>query len=64
MKIRIKNDENGMHPMQHPIHFHGQRFIILAKNGVPNDNLQWKDTALIPAGAEYDILVDMSNPGN
>jgi len=24
MKIRIENDERSMHPMQHPIHFHGQ----------------------------------------
>ena len=25
-KIRIVNDKNTMHPMQHPIHLHGQRF--------------------------------------
>lgn len=63
VKVRINNDENGMHPMQHPIHFHGQKFVILAKDGELNDNLQWKDSVLIPAGQTYDILVDMSNPG-
>ena len=63
VKIRINNDENGMHPMQHPIHFHGQKFVILATDGELNDNLQWKDSVLIPAGKTYDILVDMSNPG-
>ncbi len=63
VKIRIKNDENGMHPMQHPIHFHGQRFVVLARDGVANSNLQWKDSVLIPKGQTVDILVEMSNPG-
>ena len=63
VKVRIYNDENGMHPMQHPIHFHGQKFVILSVDGEANENLQWKDTVLIPEGRTYDILVDMSNPG-
>lgn len=63
VKVRIYNDENGLHPMQHPIHFHGQRFVVLATDGEVNDNLQWKDTVLIPKGRTVDILVDMSNPG-
>lgn len=63
VKIRITNDEKGLHPMQHPIHFHGQRFVVLARDGVANDNLQWKDTVLIPKGQTVDILVDMSNAG-
>lgn len=63
VKVEIHNDKNGMHPMHHPIHFHGQRFMVLAVDGVPNDNLQWKDTAIIPAGATVDIIVEMSNPG-
>jgi len=63
VKVRIYNDEKGEHPMQHPIHFHGQRFVVLARNGEVNDNLQWKDTVLIPKGETYDLLVDMSNPG-
>ena len=49
--------------MQHPIHLHGQRFLVLAVNGVPNENLVWKDTVLVPAGATVDILLDLSNPG-
>ncbi len=63
VKISIKNDENGLHPMQHPIHFHGQRFVVLTREGVANENLQWKDTVLIPRGQTVDILVEMSNPG-
>ncbi len=63
VKIRIYNDEKSVHPMQHPIHFHGQRFVVLATDGVVSDNLQWKDTVLIPKGKTIDVLVDMSNPG-
>ena len=63
VKIRIENDGNSAHPMQHPIHFHGQRFLVLNKNGVPQTNLVWKDTVNVPAGEYLDILVDISNPG-
>jgi FtsP/CotA-like multicopper oxidase with cupredoxin domain len=63
VKIRIYNDPSSMHPMQHPIHFHGQRFVVLERDGVPNKNLQWKDTTLIPTGQTIDVLVEMSNPG-
>ncbi len=63
VKVQIYNDEKGLHPMQHPIHFHGQRFVVLARDGVVNDNLQWKDTVLIPKGQTTDLLIDMSNPG-
>lgn len=63
VKVRIYNDEKGAHPMQHPIHFHGQRFVVLASDEEVNDNLQWKDTVLIPKGQTVDLLVDMSNPG-
>ena len=62
-KIRIRNVLNSAHPMQHPIHLHGQRFVILAIDGRATDNPAWKDVALIPAGSTVDILVDFSNPG-
>ncbi len=64
VKIHIFNDPKSTHPMQHPIHFHGQRFLVLNTNGTKNDNLVWKDTVMIPSGESVDILVDMSNPGN
>ena len=63
VKIRIFNDPNSMHPMQHPIHFHGQRFLILERNGVKETSLVWKDTVFIPFGETVDILLDTSNPG-
>lgn len=63
VKIRIFNDPNSMHPMQHPMHFHGQRFLVLERNGKKETNLVWKDTVLIPSGETVDILLDTSNPG-
>ncbi len=62
-KIRIFNDPASPHAMQHPIHLHGQRFLVLSRDGETNRNLAWKDTAIIAAGETVDILVDMSNPG-
>ncbi len=49
--------------MQHPIHFHGQRFLVLSRDGIGNEDLVWKDTVLVPMGQTVDILIDMSNPG-
>jgi suppressor of ftsI len=62
-KIRLVNERRAFHGMQHPIHVHGQRFLVLAVNGVPNKDLAWKDTVLVPAGAVVDILLDTANPG-
>jgi FtsP/CotA-like multicopper oxidase with cupredoxin domain len=63
VKIRIINDPASMHPMQHPIHFHGNRFAVLSTNGVPNDNIVWKDTTLVRAGDTMDILLEATNVG-
>jgi suppressor of ftsI len=63
VRIHLVNQRQSAHAMQHPIHFHGQRFLILAVNGEPNQNLVWKDTVLVPAGSTVDILLDPSNPG-
>jgi len=63
VKIRIANLRHTLHAMQHPIHFHGQRFLVLEQNGVRNTNLAWKDTFLLPAGGSADILLEVSNPG-
>jgi suppressor of ftsI len=62
-KIRIYNDPSTIHPMNHPIHLHGQRYLVLSLDGVSNENLVWKDTAIVPVGSTMDILADMSNPG-
>ncbi|HET9150315.1 MAG TPA: multicopper oxidase family protein [Gemmatimonadales bacterium] len=63
VKLRLVNDPKSFHPMQHPIHLHGQRMLVIARDGVPVRNLAWKDTALIPVGSTVDLLIDASNPG-
>jgi suppressor of ftsI len=63
VRMRLSNDRHTLHPMQHPIHIHGQRFLVLAQNGIPSHNLVWKDTFLLPVGWTADLLVEMSNPG-
>ena len=63
VRIRLHNERRSFHAMQHPFHIHGQRFLVLARNGVPNENLAWKDTVLLPAGTTTDILLEITNPG-
>lgn len=63
VKIKIFNDPKSEHPMQHPIHFHGQRFLVLSTNGVKNNNLVWKDTVLVQTGDSVEILLDVTNKG-
>ena len=64
IKVRVFNSPDSFHPMNHPVHVHGQRFVVLARDDVPNDNLVWKDTAILPVGSTMDILIEMSNPGD
>jgi suppressor of ftsI len=63
VKLRIFNDPKSFHPMQHPIHLHGQRMLVVSRDGVKNRNLVWKDTAIIPVGSTVDLLIDATNPG-
>ena len=62
-KIRIRNLRHAAHAMQHPIHIHGQRFLVLSRNGEPEENLVWKDTTIIPVGTTATILLELTNPG-
>ena len=62
-KVRLVNSPDSAHPMQHPIHLHGQRFLVLSEDGTPNENMAWKDTVLVSTGSTVDILVEFSNPG-
>lgn len=63
-KIRLKNLETSSHPMQHEIHLHGNRFLVLSEDGIPNPHLVWKDSVLIPRGKTIDLLVEFSNSGD
>jgi FtsP/CotA-like multicopper oxidase with cupredoxin domain len=64
VKIRLLNEMAGDHPMHHPFHVHGAgRFLVLARDGVVEESLVWKDTVLVRTGETVDILLDVSNPG-
>ena len=64
VKIRLVNEMDSDHPMHHPFHIHGAgRFLVLARDGVPERNLVWKDTVLVRTGQTVDILLDVTNPG-
>ena len=63
VKIRIVNEMESDHPMHHPFHVHGERFLVLARDGVVEPNLVWKDTVLVRTGQVVDLLMDASNPG-
>ena len=64
VKIRLVNEMDSDHPMHHPFHVHGAgRFLILARDGVVEPNLAWKDTVLVPTGQTVDILLEVTHPG-
>jgi len=63
VKIKIFNDPNSMHPMQHPIHFHGQRFAVISRNSEAVENLQWEDTTLIRTGETIELILNTTNVG-
>jgi FtsP/CotA-like multicopper oxidase with cupredoxin domain len=64
VKVRIVNEMDSDHPMHHPFHIHGAgRFLVLARDGVPEANLVWKDTVLVRTGQTVDLLLDVTNPG-
>jgi FtsP/CotA-like multicopper oxidase with cupredoxin domain len=64
VKIRLANGMDQEHPMHHPFHIHGAgRFLVLSRDGEPEQNLVWKDTVLVRAGETVDILLDVTNPG-
>ena len=64
IKIRLSNEMDQDHPMHHPFHIHGAgRFLVLSRDGQPEENLVWKDTVLLRAGQTIDILLDVTNPG-
>jgi len=64
VKLRLVNEMDSDHPMHHPFHIHGAgRFVVLARDGVAEENLVWKDTVLVRTGETVDILLDVTNPG-
>ena len=50
-KFRYKNTKNMVHPM----HLHGQEFLILERNGKKQELNEFKDTLLVNPGETVDI---------
>ncbi len=64
VKLRLVNEMDSDHPMHHPFHVHGAgRFVVLARDGVAEENYVWKDTVLLRTGETVDVLLDVTNPG-
>jgi FtsP/CotA-like multicopper oxidase with cupredoxin domain len=63
VKVRLVNEMASYHPMHHPFHVHGERFLVLARDDVVEPNLVWKDTVLIRTGETVELLMDASNSG-
>ena len=64
VKIRLVNELESDHPMYHPFHVHGAgRFLVLARDGVVEPNLMWKDTVLVRADEVVDVLLELSHAG-
>ena len=64
VKIRLVNEMDSDHPMQHPFHVHGAgRFLVLSRDGEPERNLMWKDSVLVRTGETVDLLLEVTNPG-
>jgi FtsP/CotA-like multicopper oxidase with cupredoxin domain len=50
--------------MQHPFHIHGAGpFRVLDRTDVPEPDLVWKDTVLVPAGEVVNTRFDVSSAG-
>ncbi len=58
--MRITNTQGQSHPM----HLHGQKFVILSKNGIKQDNFAWKDTVMIGNRDTIDIAFKAEEKGD
>lgn len=56
----VQNDSE----MHHPFHIHGNRFQVLAVDGVAPAFSGWKDTFDIPPYASVTLASEMDNPGS
>jgi len=47
----------------HPMHLHGFRQLVVARDGVPLDSPFWVDTLNVAPGERYSVLVQATVPG-
>ncbi|HVO29089.1 MAG TPA: multicopper oxidase family protein [bacterium] len=58
--LQIENDASGMHPM----HFHGERLLVVARNGTTQLNPGWKDTVMVAPHETVTLMSMFDNPGS
>ncbi|MCL2602787.1 MAG: multicopper oxidase family protein [Treponema sp.] len=63
-KIRfVNNDRMMMTQTSHPMHIHGEHFLVVSVNGTPPPSEMWLDTVEIPIGQYVDVAIRFDNPG-
>jgi len=50
--------------MHHPMHFHGLRFQVVARDGNVVSEPAWKDTVDVPPESTLTVVMELDNPGN
>ncbi len=60
IKIRIRNTQGQPHPM----HLHGQKFIVLSRNGILQDHFGWKDTVMVNGNEFVDLVFIAEEKGD
>ncbi len=59
VRLRFINPSQTIHPM----HLHGQDFLVVAKDGEPLEEPQLANTVDIEQGGTYDLVFVANNPG-
>lgn len=47
----------------HPMHLHGMRQLVVAKDGIPLEQPYWMDTLNVAPGERYTVIVQATEPG-
>jgi FtsP/CotA-like multicopper oxidase with cupredoxin domain len=59
VKIRVTNTQGQSHPM----HLHGQKFMVLSRNGEDEKKIAWRDTVMLGPRETIDIAFQAQNKG-
>ncbi|MCL2556997.1 MAG: multicopper oxidase family protein [Treponema sp.] len=62
-KLRFINMDMMMMAIPHPMHIHGEHFLVVSVNGAPPPTEIWLDTIEVNPGEYVDIAIRFDNPG-
>lgn len=60
---RIRLRMIGIGQMYHPMHLHGNRMLVIAKDGYPLPQPYYCDNVNVAPGDRIDVIVEADNPG-